>query len=374
MPRTWFFSVPSLLFVGAALLTGCSRSGIDTSEVVRPVRVLELQRGENTLTESFPAQIEARHQADLGFQVGGRIIQREVELGERVAAGQVLFSLDPQDLRLAQNAAQAQQDAAQAELAQLQIEYQRAQTLKEENFISQAEVERRKLAVDAAAARLQQAKAQLDAQRNQTRYASLRAPAAGVVTALYGDAGQVVAAGQPVLRWADESSLQARIAMPERAFGAVKTGQSATVQVWAVAQQGVQATVRELAQSADNQTRSFEVILDLTSPSPQVRPGMSATVTFESQLEGQAFRLPLSALVAEPTGAYVWVFDEAQGKVNRRPVQPHDVSESSFLVKDNLRDGELIVTAGTHVLNEGQAARRFVEATDLMRTPTGQQP
>lgn len=359
LPAVW--AALSLL-----VLTACSRPEIDTTELVRPVRVMELQSSGSTFDESFSGQIEPRFQADLSFQVGGKLISRLVDVGDRVKKGQVLARLDPQDLSFALQAAQAGFDAANTEYAQLKTELARAKTLKQQNFISQAELDRRQLALDAAASRLGQARAQLGTQSNQKQYGDLRAPNNGVVSAVYAQAGQVVSPGQPVLQWADENEVQVNMAVPESRVADIKVGENAAVLLWS-GKERLKAQVREVSPVADPVTRTFNVLLNVADEKKITRFGMSATVQFSRAAQPNVFKLPISALVAQHTGAFVWVFDEAQGVVTKRVVKPHDVSESEFLVKDGLKNGELIVTAGTHVLGEGQKVRRFVETSDLTR-------
>ena len=357
--------IVGLSFV-SLLLTACSRPEIDTTEVIRPVRVMELQSSGSTFEESFPGQIEPRLQASLSFQVGGKLVNRLVDVGDRVKKDQVLAKLDPQDLGLALQAAQARFDAANLEYVQLKTDLERAITLKQKNFISQAELDRKQLALDAANSRLTQARAQLGSQSNQKQYGDLRAPNDGVVSKVYAEAGQVLAPGQPVVQWANEKAVQVSMAVPESRVADIRVGQGAQVQLWS-GEEVLSAKVREVSPLADPVTRTFAVLLDVSDPKKVSRFGMSATVVFQKSSEANVFKLPISALVAEHTGAFVWVFDEAQGMVSRRVVKPYDVSESSFLVKDGLNNGELVVTAGTHVLNEGQKVRRFVETGDLSR-------
>ncbi|HEX4843610.1 MAG TPA: efflux RND transporter periplasmic adaptor subunit [Limnobacter sp.] len=342
------------------MLVACSRPEIDTAEVIRPVRVIELSPASVDQVESFPAQLEPRHQAKLSFQVGGKLLERHVDVGDRVIKGQALARIDPQDLTLGLRAAQAQFDAASADLTQSKTDLERAKSLKSQNFVSQAEVDRRQLAFDAASSRHAQAQAQLNAQRNQSAYATLRAPGDGVISAVYVDAGQVLAAGQSVLAWANESAVQATFAVPEGRVQTIQPGMKAQVVLWAGGK-SLDAVVREVSPVADPMTRTYSVQADLKGATPEARLGMSATIQFIKAADQSSFSLPMSALVAAHTGAYVWVFDEAQGVVNKRVVQPHDVSESAFLVKEGLKAGELVVTAGTHVLNEGQKVRRFIE-------------
>lgn len=358
---TGFFSVCVVLGVGA-----CSRPKADTTEVIRPVRVLEVQSAATQVEESFPAQIESRVQAPLSFQVGGCIVARYVELGQVVKKGQVLAKIDPKDVQLGLQAAQAQLDAAQADFAQSKIDLSRSQTLKEKGFVSQGELDRRQLAVDAAQSRVQQAQAQLKVQRNQTQYTTLVAPDDGVIAQVMAEVGQIMAPGQAVFQWVKPSELQARLSIPENKVTAYKPGRLATVKLWEHSD-SLKAVVREVSAVADPMTRSYAVKLDLQDPNKAARLGMSATAYFDRKVSDAAFKLPIAALVAEPGGAYVWILDEKNGVVNKRSVRPFDISESDFLVKEELKPGELLVVAGTHVLNDGQKATRFVEAADLTR-------
>jgi RND family efflux transporter MFP subunit len=361
--RRRFFPV---LWAGLISLTvgACSPTGIDTSEVIRPVRVLELQSTSSTFKESFPAQIEPRFQANLSFQVGGKLVQRLVNVGDRVKKGQVLAKLDPNDLSLALQAARAEFDAASTDHDQLKTDLGRARNLRNQGFISEAELDRRQSSLDAASSRLAQARAKLSTQANQRRYGELRAPNEGVISMVYVEAGQVVPAGQSVLKWANAKDIQVSMAVPESRVADIYINQVAQVVLWSD-KKSLNAKVREISPVADPATRTFSVLLDVDDPEKLSRFGMSATVQFTHVAEPNIFKLPISALLSEHTGAFVWVFDEDQGIVKRRPIQSYDLSESEFLVKEGLKNGELIVVAGTHVLNDGQKVRRFIENSDL---------
>lgn len=357
MPLVW-------ATLGLLLLASCTRANIDTSEVVRPVRVIELQASGSSFDEKFPGQIEPRIQANLSFQVSGKLLNRLVDVGDRVKKGQVLAKIDPQDLSLALQSAKAGLDAAITEHAQLKIELERASTLIQQNFISQAELDRRQLALDTAASRLAQARTHFNTQSNQNQYGKLQAPGDGVIAMVYAEAGQVVQAGQAIIQWANENEVQVRIAVPESRIADIKVGQPASVFLWS-GNQVLSASVREVTPVANPLSRTFNVLLDVQDIAKLSRFGMSATVQFSKASEPHVFKLPISALVAQQAGPFVWVFDEAKGVVNKRQVKPHTVFENYFLVKEGLKNGELVVTAGTHVLNEGQKTRRFVETEDF---------
>ncbi|NJM32819.1 MAG: efflux RND transporter periplasmic adaptor subunit [Limnobacter sp.] len=360
-------SLTRCVLLGSAiglLLAACGKAEPDTTSLVRPVRVVQVQSSPAQSQESYPAQIEPRVEATLSFQVGGKLVERPADVGKRVSKGQLLARIDPKDLMQAQKAAQAQLDAARTEASQARTDLNRARELLKEGFVSQAELDRRKLAFDAAASRLQQAQAQYQLQQNQGQYSRLAAPADGVVAAVYAESGQVVAAGQPVVQWAKKGEAEARLSVPETRVNAFSIGQPAQVQLWSSSTR-LPATVREVAPVADPSTRSYTVYLDLQNEpkntQQEARYGMSATVYFNRAISAQAFRLPLSALVATQQNSYVWVFNEAQGTVNKRAVTPSSFLDDVFLVEQGLKPGEWVVTAGTHVLNEGQRVKRFIE-------------
>jgi membrane fusion protein, multidrug efflux system len=359
---TFVLASAALLLLGG--LSACSRKAPDTSEIIRPVRVMELQSASAAVEESYPAQIEPRYSSPLSFLVGGKLVERKVELGQRVTKNQVIARIDPQDLQLGLKAAQAQLDAAKADHIQAKTDLDRSKTLKDQGFVSQAELDRRQLAFDAAASRLNQALAQFNVQSNQARYGTLLAPDDGVIAQVFVEVGQNLSPGQPVVQWADPKAVQARIAVPEGRVAAYKAGRAAHVRLWS-GEDTLDATVREVSPVADLLTRAYPVLLDIKDPKAEARFGMSATVLFSRQVADSAFKLPIASLVASVQGAYVWVFDEKQGVVNKRIVKPFDISESDFLVKEGLKEGELIVTAGTHVLNDGQKAKRFIEPKDI---------
>jgi len=181
--------------------------------------------------------------------VAGKLVSRSVEVGQRVKAGQVLAQLDPQDYRLAADAARAQVAAAQTQRDLAAADYKRFKDLRDQNFISAAELERRDTTLKAAQAQLEQAQAQLTAQGNQASYTRLVADAAGVVTGLDAEVGQVVAAGTPVVRLAQDGVRDVVFAVPEDKVALLRVGQELPVRVWA-SQNGLKGRIREIAASA----------------------------------------------------------------------------------------------------------------------------
>lgn len=200
-------------------------------------------------------------------------MRRQVEPGQRVKAGQVLAQLDPQDYQLAAQAARAQVAAAQSSRDLAAADFKRYQDLRARTFISPAELERREASLKGAAAQLEQARAQASGQGNQASYTTLVADAPGVVTAVDAEPGQVVAAGTPVVRLAQDGPRDVVFAVPEDQVAQIRTGASVEVRAWNGATR-TKGVVREVAASADPVTRTFgvKVALDAQEPWPWARP------------------------------------------------------------------------------------------------------
>ncbi len=346
------------LFALAALMTtlvACSKAEAP-QEPLRSVKLLTMAGSDLNLASEFSAEVRARVESRLGFRVGGKLVQRPAEPGQRVAAGQLLALVDAQDFQLAAQAAQAQVSAAQSQRDLAAAEFKRFEALKAQNFISGAELERREASLKAADAALRQAKAQAQAQGNQAGYARLTASHAGVIIAVEAEVGQVVSAGQPVVRLAHDGPRDAVFAVSESAIMAIRLGQSMQAMVLSTGQM-VQGTVREMAASADPVTRTYAVKLALA---PGVGGALPLGATLNVRAPGlssavaSAIKLPTSALRQEGQGTAVWVLDEASMTVNSQAVQLGPVDGNEVVVSSGLKPGQKVVSAGVHVLSPGQ--------------------
>ena len=340
----------------AALVTtlvACSKAEAP-QEPLRSVKLITVAGSDLNLGGEYAAEVRARVESRLGFRVGGKLVQRPAEPGQRVAAGQLLALVDAQDFQLAAQAAQAQVSAAQSQRDLAAAEFKRFEALKAQNFISGAELERREASLKAADAALNQAKAQAQAQGNQAGYARLPASHAGVITAVEAEVGQVVSAGQPVVRLAHDGPRDAVFAVSESAIMAIRVGQSMQATVLSTGQT-VQGKVREMAASADPVTRTYAVKLALA---PGVALPLGATLNVRAPgVSGSAvsaIKLPTSALRQEGQGTAVWVLDEASMTVNSQAVKLGMVDGNEVVVSSGLKPGQRVVSAGVHVLSPGQ--------------------
>lgn len=347
----------TLLSLAAALmLIACSRPA-PSEEPVRAVKVQTVGNGSVESALEFSGEVKPRIESRLGFRVAGKLTRRHVELGQRVKAGQVLAQLDPQDYQLAADAAQAQLGAAVTNRDLAAADFKRFKELREQNFISGAELERREASLKAAQAQVDQAQAQLTAQRNQGSYATLVADAAGVVTAVEAEPGQVVSAGQPVVRVAQDGPRDAVFSVPEDQVVAVRPGAAVDVRVWP-GQTLLAGRVREVSASADPVTRTYLVKVALEVREGQETPPLGATVTALPRLPqsgaAQVIKLPTSALRQAGQATAVWVLDPASMTVKSQPVQIASADGNQVVVASGLQPGMQVVVAGVHVLSPGQ--------------------
>jgi len=353
--------VATVITLSALTLVGCAKKEAPP-DPVRAVRTITVSGSETVAAHEYAAEIRARTESRLGFRVGGKLQSRSVNLGDSVKAGQVLAQLDAQDLRLGQEAARAALAAAQTNLDQVSADYKRFKELRDQGFIGAAELERRDTAMKTARAQLDQAKAQASVQGNQAGYASLVAEAAGVVTAVEAEPGQVVGAGTPVVRLAHDGPRDAVFSVPEDRIGALRQliGQvgGVTLQPWGEGQP-VKATVREVAAAADPVTRTFLVKADLGNAA--VRLGQSANVSVSGPAVAGVIRLPLTAVGETKGQTVVWLLDRGTMTVRSQPVAVAGADGNTVVIAQGVKPGDEVVVAGIHVLTAGLKVKPFVE-------------
>ncbi len=342
------------------LLAACSKPA-SSEEPVRSVKVMTVSSTSLTAEPELAGEVRARVESRLGFRVAGKMVRRQAELGQRVQAGAVLAQLDPQDYQLAAQAAQAQVVAATTNRDLAAADFKRYKELRAQNFISGAELERRDAALKSAQAQLDQAKAQASAQGNQARYTHLVADVAGVITAVDAEAGQVVAAGTPVVRIAQDGPRDVVFAVPEDKVGLIKPGSAVQILPWGTGAT-IQGAVREVAASADPVTRTFIVKVGLPA---QDALALGSTVTVKPEALGragvQAIKLPTSALRQDGSATAVWLLDPATLTVRLQPIRIGTADGNEVVVTEGLQPGQQVVTAGVHVLSPGQKVTIYKE-------------
>lgn len=313
-------------------------------ETVKLVKALKVGAGETAQEQRYSGEVRARHETTLGFRVGGKLVERRVDAGARIAAGQPLARLDPADAQLTALQAEANRRLAEAEL-------KRTEELRQKNFVSQAALDAKDTAAQAAAAQAQLA-------QNQARYTTLQADAPGVVAAVLAEPGQVVAAGQGVFRVARDGEREVAFAIPESRMAGLKVGADAVVTLWADGNgKTFKGRLRELAPAADPATRTFAARVSILDADAAVALGMTATVAFVRDA-GAKIVVPLAAILQQGDKAAVWVIG-ADHTLSQRPVEVERYGDAGAVLKDGggLTPGETIVAAGAFKLVAGETVR-----------------
>ena len=354
-PTTTRGIVAALATLLTLALGGCSRPA-PAPEPLRSVRTVTVAAGPVGGSVDYAAEVRARVESRLGFRVGGKMVSRSANLGDEVKAGQVLASLDAQDLRLGQDGARAAVQAARTAHDQAEAEFKRFRDLREQGFISAAELDRRESTMKSTRSQLEQAQALAGMQTNQARYGTLVADANGVVTAVEAEPGAVLSAGTAVLRVAQDGPRDVVFSVPEDQAGALRALQgragALSVTLWGADAATLPASVREVAAAADPVTRTFQVKADIGRTA--VRLGRTATVSVTLPLVAGAIKLPLSAVFEQQGRSTVWLLDKASMTVRAQPIQVVAAEGNQLVVGAGLSPGQQVVSAGVHVLTPGQ--------------------
>lgn len=346
---------PILVVLVSTVLTACREEHAPAPSVPPTVLVRAAAPADAASATTYAGEVRARHEADLGFRVGGKIASRLVDVGAEVKAGQALARLDPTDLQLNVAAVRAQVGAAESDLALAKAEVDRYKALADRKFVSQAVLDAKTTAYKATAARLDQAKAQLDLSGNQAGYATLASDRPGVVTAVLAEAGQVVAAGQAVVRVARPEEKEILIYVPEGRLAELRGARELAVSLPANPGVALRGAVRELAPAADPATRTYAARIRLLNGDPALRLGMTAQVALATNAAAPGVKVPLSAVVERGQGPEVWAV--VQGKAQRRPVKVAEFREDGAVLAEGVAAGEPVVAVGAHKLVAGQAVR-----------------
>ncbi|MBL8644225.1 MAG: efflux RND transporter periplasmic adaptor subunit [Rhodospirillaceae bacterium] len=343
------------LLCTAVALSGCDVESAQVPDTVRPVRTAVVNLSDQAAVASYPGTIQAQRESQLGFRVAGKVAARYVQVGDKVAPGTALAKLEQEDLSLRLRAAEAQVRGAAADAEQARIDVKRYTQIKDSPAFSQAVFDKRVNTLEAAEARLKDAQSQAQLAKNQLEYSTLVADDFGVVTATSIEPGQVVAAGQTAITLARSAELDVAVSIPETRLADLSRA-NANVSVWSQPGEKITARVREVAASADPVTRTYAVRFALDELPETLQIGMSATLTLAAKSDGAVAEVPLSAVFEHKGQSTVWTVD-TQGGLHIVPVTIAGYRGGSALIANGLKDGDVVVTAGVHKLDEAQKVR-----------------
>lgn len=346
------------LVAGALALAACSGShASDQAEEGPRVRTIVAGAPAEAGQRTFTGSVRARHESDLGFRVAGQITARLVNDGEHVRRGQPLYRLDATDYELNARAAAADVAGAEARHRFAAAERDRLVALAERGAVSRSDAERVSAEADAAAEALRAARAASQTASNQNRYTILVADADGIVTFLRADVGQVVAAGQPIVRIARDGPREIEVALPE-SLGALDIGAVVQVRFLANGAATAPARLRELSGAADPITRTFMARFALEQgTAPPLGSTASVLIPSPNTEGASAIAVPISALHDAGEGPGVWVVNPQSSHVAWRPVRIASFGDEVVRIDEGLESGDIVVALGSHLLTEGQPVR-----------------
>lgn len=331
------------------------------SEVV-PVRVFRLGTvSPSESSQSLTGTVKARYEHVSSFRISGKILKRHVNVGDRVTPGTLLFELDREDYELQHKTALANVEVAKASVAQSTAEERRVNQLRKSNAVSASEYERSLSERDIAVGRLDAAEKQLELAINQLDYCELRSDVEGTIVSVAVEAGQVVVPGMALCTTAQSGELEAVVDIPENRLANYESmsqsGAKLQVSFWSLPDLNVNAKLRELSPSADPQTRTYRGRFTLENPPAQVRLGMTATVHLQKLNSEVTFRVPSTAILRSGKTPAVYRVDSASGKLTVVPVKLEEFQDDTVSISGDLKDGDLIVSAGIQKLDASRTVR-----------------
>lgn len=342
----WIFLLLSIF-----LVTGCGKNEqtVDNSVYVKTQQIS--YSGKNS-EDNYAGTVKGRYESNLAFQVSGKILSRNVNVGNRVSAGDILMIIDDRDIRQNLNVYEAQVQSVRSQLDLAQSTLARYEKLYAAAAVSAQELDQYRNSYKNAQAAYNQAVAQRQQGQNALGYTQLTADSAGVISAISGEAGQVVSAGQTVATIVQDGDREIEISVPENKIQTISIGQNAGVTFWALNNTAVQGTVREISPIADSVARTYNVRITLEQMPADIQLGMTANVVFDVDNDTSSIILPLTALYQTENKTQVWIVND-ENKVELKDIEVESFGKNDVRVK-GLNEGDVVVTAGVHKLFTGQ--------------------
>jgi RND family efflux transporter MFP subunit len=338
------------------MLAGCKREVAQEAPAVRPVRTITVEKAGLGETITLTGQIQAEKEVALAFRIGGRIIERLADAGDRVTADQVVAKLDPQNEFNALRSANAALAAAKARLEQDSNHFDRQQTLLQQGWTTRANFDQAQQALRTAQAAVDDAKAQVEIAEDRVGYTELKAGVNGTITSRSAESGEVIQAGQTIFMVARNSGWDAVFDVPAQVLRTAPGDADISVALTDDPTVVAKGRVRQVDPQADPVTRTFRVRVAVNDPPPNMRLG--ATVSGRMEVDhGHGISLPASALTATDRGPAVWVVEPDKLTVALKPIEVLRFDPGTVVVSSGLDGGEVVVTAGVQALHPGQKVR-----------------
>lgn len=362
--------IPCTFLLLPLVLMACSSKHEPDPRTEAPLVRVAPVHGASTPSRSFTGTVAAQIQSDLGFRVSGKVQERLVDTGQRVKRGQALMRIDPIDLNLQAHAHQEAVAVARARAKQATDDEARYRGLVDAGAVSASAYDQIKASADSAQAQLKAAEAQANVAQNASRYALLLADADGTVVETLAEPGQVVSAGQPVVRLAQDGQRDAVVHLPETLRPPI--GSTAKATLYGNRQTPVLARLRQLSDAADQTSRTYEAKYTLTGPSAQAPLGATVTVEITDVIDAtSSLTVPISALFDPGNGPGIWIVEGKPARVAWHPVRVMSLTDEEAQIQGDVRISDSVVSLGAHLLHEGDTVRPMDQSDSMA---TGEHP
>lgn len=326
-------------------------------ETIRPVKAIVVQPAIKERTLLYSGVLAPRIEATLGFRVSGKIVERFVNVGDRVRTGDSIARLDEKDLKLAENSARANVTAAKTRLSVARDAFARGDALLPNGFIAKSAQDQRRLELDSAQSAFDAAQDQLNQAINATGYALLTADKDGIVTSVRAEPGQVVSAGQAVITLAQTGDIEVSVAIPEQEIALLKVGDPAEVALWSAQDTRVPGKIREIAGAADTASRTYAIRVSIPQATSTMRLGMTASVLFHLPQDASEIALPLAAFTTANGKTFAFVANKDSETVTQREIRVSGITVEGAKVSAGINPGDIVVTGGVQFLHDGMKVR-----------------
>jgi RND family efflux transporter MFP subunit len=349
------------VLVTALVVASCSKKE-EPAAPPRPVRTIVVVGGSAGEASTYTAEIRSRYETDLSFQVGGKLVNRAVDVGANVKKGAVLARIDPTDQSLGVDAARSAVAAARADYDRARTDEARFRDLLERGLTTRANYLAQQTATKTAQSRLEQATADLRLNEQKLSYTTLRSDQDGVVTRVMAEEGSVVSPGQRVMSIARTGELEAVFDVPDSRIEDIRGASDVQIALLSAPLARYPGRVREISPSADPVTRTYQVKTSIPTPPWSLRLGMNVAVTLPPKGNGSSISLPATALFQKGNGTAMWVV-KPDLTLELRPVQVERYDSDRVILKSGLKRGDRVVTAGVHRLAVGEKVRLLGESS-----------
>ena len=345
-----------LIILTVVSLAACQREVEVLAPAERPVRAVTVEKGEGGVPTTLTGRIEARDEAALAFRIPGRIAENDLRLGDRVNPGQVLARLESQNEQNALRTARARAAAAEAQLTEARNRFDRQETLLAGGWTTRPRFDEAQQALRTAQSQVDDAEAQLKTAHDQVSFTALKADAPGVLTAIGPRAGEVVQAGQMIVRIARQDGRDAVFEVPAQVIRSAPPDPEIIVSLADEPTAVALGRVREVAPQADPVTRTFEVKVGLTDPPEAMRLGTGVIGHMQASASA-TIQIPAAALTRINRQPAVWVMDPSSRTVSLHNVDVLRFDQDSVAISGGLDAGQIVITAGIQALHPGQMVR-----------------